>query len=66
VYLHVFDWPATGDLRVPAFEGTVKSARLLANRDAQVPVSATPDGITLRLPVTAPDPIASVVALELE
>ena len=66
VYLHVFDWPRTGELRVPAFGRTVRTATLLANRGAQVAVSATADGITLRLPTTAPDPIASVVALQLD
>ena len=66
LYLHVFDWPANGELKVPAFGRTVKAATLLANRGAQVAISTTPDGVTLRLPSAPPDPIATVVALQLQ
>ncbi len=66
LYLHVFDWPAGGELKVPAFGRTVKSATLLADRAAQVAVSSTADGTTLRLPAKAPDALASVVALTLQ
>ena len=65
LYLHVFDWPATGELRVPAFGRTIKAATLLARRGAQVAITTGPDGTTLRLPPSAPDPIATVVALQL-
>jgi alpha-L-fucosidase len=66
LYLHVFDWPANGELKVPGFGHTVKAATLLANRAAQVAISTSPDGLTLRLPSERPDPIATVVALQLE
>jgi alpha-L-fucosidase len=66
LYLHVFDWPSTGDLHVPSFGRTVTAARLLASPGLQVSVSATADRITLRLPSTPPDPMASVVALQLQ
>jgi alpha-L-fucosidase len=66
LYLHVFDWPANGELKVPAFGRTVKAATLLANRSAQVAVSTAPDGVRLKLPSAPPDPIATVVALQLQ
>jgi alpha-L-fucosidase len=66
LYLHVFEWPATGELKVPAFGRTVRTATLLADRGAKVSVMPTADGVTLRLPATAPDPVASVVALQLQ
>ena len=66
LYLHVFDWPATGELKVPLFGRTVKAATLLANRGAQVAIATGPDGITLRLPSAAPDAIATVLALQLQ
>jgi alpha-L-fucosidase len=66
LYLHVFDWPANGELKVPAFGRTVKAATLLANRGAQVAVSTAPDGVRLALPSAPPDPIATVVALQLQ
>jgi alpha-L-fucosidase len=66
LYLHVFDWPASGELKVPSFGHTVTTATLLANPGMQLPISMTAGGITLRLPATAPDAIASVVALKLQ
>jgi alpha-L-fucosidase len=66
LYLHVFDWPANGELKVPASGHMVKAATLLANRGAQVAISTAPDGVTLRLPSAPPDPIATVVALQLQ
>jgi alpha-L-fucosidase len=66
LYLHVFDWPADGTLVVPALDpsaGKVTSAKLLAG-GAAVDVSQSADGLTLKLPVKAPDPIASVIALD--
>jgi alpha-L-fucosidase len=64
LYLHVFDWPATGALTVPAFGGTIKSATLLASR-ASLKTSSSADGFTIHVPSQAPDPIATVVTLDI-
>jgi alpha-L-fucosidase len=64
LYLHVFDWPADGRLLVPVIDGKVTSARLLAG-GSSVEVTQAADGLTLKLPAKAPDPIASVIALDL-
>jgi alpha-L-fucosidase len=66
LYLHVFDWPANGELNVPAFEGTVRSARLLGAPGAKVALeqAKAASGVTIRVPSQAPDPIASVVVIE--
>jgi alpha-L-fucosidase len=64
LYLHVFDWPSSGTLAVPAFEGTVTSARLLAGSGAALPVTRTADGFSVAIPPQAPDAVASVIALE--
>jgi len=63
LYLHVFKWPANGILNVP-LQNEVNKAYLLANKTA-VKVKPTADGIRLTLPTTAPDSIASVIALEI-
>ena len=66
-YLHVFDWPVDGKLVVPGFASTPESATLLAGNK---PLSFTSfdengvKGITIDLPSDAPDPIASVIKLE--
>ena len=66
LYLHVFDWPANGELKVPAFGHTVKAATLLANRGAKVAIATSAEGVTLRLPSAPPDPIATVVAVQVQ
>jgi alpha-L-fucosidase len=66
LYLHVFQWPADGKLRVAGLKNLVHKARLLA--DPARPVKAVRDGpdVVLELSGEAPDEIASVVALELD
>ena len=63
LYLHVFDWPADGQLAVPAFDGAVKSASLLGARQSRLAVSQNASGWTIKLPSEAPDSIASVIVL---
>jgi len=64
LYLHVFDWPADGLLRVPPFGGTVKSASLLGHDTSGLTINKAADGFTIKLPLQPPDPIASVIVLE--
>ena len=64
IYLHVFDWPADGQLRVPAWGKTVKKAYLLANPKTVLKSTQGGEGITIQVPVKAPDRIASVIVLE--
>jgi alpha-L-fucosidase len=66
LYLHVFDWPARGELKVPAFSGKVQRAHLLADPSATVSVRADSDGTALTLPATPPDPQAAVVVLDVQ
>jgi len=66
VYLHVFDWPTAGNLKVPAWGPEVKRAYLLTDRDKLLKVKANSDVITIAIPATAPDPIASVIVLEMK
>jgi alpha-L-fucosidase len=65
LYLHVFDWPADGKLRVPGLRSTVQRASLLAGGEV-LPCVKSEEGITVQLPESAPDPIVSVIRLEIE
>ena len=66
LFLHVFEWPSGGTLTVP-LAGMVKRARLLADPGGPpLDVRTSPQGLVVSLPKLAPDPVASVVALELE
>ena len=65
LYLHVFEWPAAGRLEVP-FTGAVRGAHLLADA-ARKPLPARAEGGVLQItvPPSAPDPLVSVVVVEL-
>ena len=75
LFLHVFDWPADGKLRLPLLS-PVKSAHLLVEPGTPLKIaSAHPENASqapasgatvVSLPKTAPDPSDSVVVLELD
>jgi alpha-L-fucosidase len=65
LYLHVFNWPADGKLLVPGLKNSVTSAQLLAGATA-LPFTSTPDGVEVRVPGSAPDPISSTVVLKIK
>lgn len=66
LYFSVFNWPADGKLIIPGIPNKVASAQLLAN-GAKVNAVTSKDGIlTLTLPKSAPDPIASVIKVEVK
>jgi alpha-L-fucosidase len=64
IYLHVFDWPVDGKLTVPSFGKGIKKAYLLAAPKQRLSFTVGDDGISLRIPAQAPDPIATVIVLE--
>ncbi len=66
VYLHVFQWPAGGVLRVPGLDNKVQSARLLANLAASLAVKRDGTDLLVSVPSDPPDEIASVIALTLD
>lgn len=65
LYLSVFDWPTDGKLVVPGIEKPVVSATLLTN-GKKLKTSSVADGLQLAVPEKAPDPIATVIKLQLK
>lgn len=65
LFLHVFDWPADGQLLVPV-KNTPLAARLLAAPDAPLAFETTEAGVLLRLPASAPDSAVSVIQLSFD
>ena len=63
LYVSVFDWPASGTITLPSWGAAPTKAWLLATK-ASVPVKTDASGVTLTLPATPADPIATVVAIE--
>jgi len=66
LYLHVFTWPKDGQILVPV-TNTVKRAYLLADGGHEaLNVTSAENGVAIALPAEAPDPIDTVVALEID
>ncbi len=66
VYLHVFEWPKNGQLRVPGLKNLVHSATLLSDPGKQLVTRRDNDDVLVALPAEAPDQAASVVKLVLD
>ena len=64
LYLHVFDWPADGKLRVP-LKSKTKSAVLLTASGKKLAIALEPERLVITVPAKAPDATDSVVVLEL-
>lgn len=63
LYLHIFDWPAERQLIVPDSAGTPVRAALL-DGDKQLDANSANGQITISLPASPSDPIATVIALD--
>ncbi|QDU58782.1 alpha-L-fucosidase [Aeoliella mucimassa] len=64
LYLHVFDWPESGELTVPV-EATAEECTLLADAATKFAVSSSDAGLTVKLTGEAVDPYATVLKLKL-
>jgi alpha-L-fucosidase len=64
IYLEIFNWPADGKFSVPGLQSPVSKVYLLAHHK-KVAFTQDDAGVSLTLPKDAPDPIASVVCLEI-
>ena len=65
LYIHIFWWPATGKFELPAVNGRIGKAYLLTDpQKAELKTVQTASGVSIDLPLKAPDPIATVVCLE--
>jgi alpha-L-fucosidase len=62
LYLHVFDWPADGTLKVPGLRSKVTSASLL-DGGAELEVQAVDNGVEITVPAEAPDENVSIIKL---
>lgn len=65
LYLSVFDWPSDGKLVVPGIEAPVVSCSLLTS-GKKLRTEKAANGLIIRVPDQAPNPIASVIKLEVK
>lgn len=66
LYLHVFAWPLDGKLTIPALSNTLIRASLLARPETALKVKTGKQSWTLQVPSTAIDPIATVIAIDVD
>jgi alpha-L-fucosidase len=65
LYFSVFDWPKDGKLVIPGLPNEIISAKLLANGTI-LKTSITHEAAVINVPEQAPDPIATVIRLEVK
>ena len=65
LYLHVFDWPEDGMLRVDGLRSEVSSAYFMADFQQQIQVNNTQEGVVLKLPKKPLDQIDTVIVLKI-
>jgi alpha-L-fucosidase len=66
IFLHVFDWPQDGQLYVPGLVNKAQRVYMLADPRLELSVNYQAGAAVLALPEKAPDPNASVIALEFQ
>ncbi len=66
LYLHVFDWPADGKLRLSGIKNKGIRARLLKNPEVNLVLERHEDALVIDLPMDSPDPYDAVISLEIE
>ena len=66
LYLHVFDWPDNGKLKVAGVKDKIKKAYLLADKRTKLPVAQSEDVSIVSVPDKNLDPIDTVVVLEIK
>ena len=62
LYFSVFNWPANGELLIPGLKNQVIKAEMLAT-GKKIKTVVGSEGLSLTIPVQAPDAIASVVRI---
>ena len=66
LFLHVFDWPADGALSIPGLRQVPARAHLLVDgQHHALNMRLTGEGVQIEGPRNAPDPVDSVVVLDL-
>ena len=65
LFLHVFDWPENGLLRVDGLRSEVSGAYFMADFQRQIPIEKTQAGVVLRLPDEPLDEVDTVIVLKI-
>ncbi len=66
LYLHVFDWPNDGKLRLSGIRNKGLRAGLLASTSTTLDFERDEDALVIKVPLTPPDSINTVVFVDIE
>jgi len=67
LFLHVFDWPANGELLVPGLRNRSPESRLPADpAGSLLATEAAEEGLLISVPKSAPDAISSTVVVKIK
>ena len=66
LYLHLFGWPKSRQLTIPALSNKLRKAVLLADPKTELKVDTTGNQWVIELPKDAADPIATVIKIDVE
>ncbi len=66
LYLHVFDWPADGELIVRGLKSKVSKAYLLTEKSRKLSAKTSKDGVLVKVPAKAGNNISTTVVLEIK
>jgi len=66
LYLHVFDWPKSGKLSLPALSNKLRKTVLLVDAKTELKVDTTGNQWVIEIPETAADPIATVIKVDVQ
>ncbi|MDM8159999.1 alpha-L-fucosidase C-terminal domain-containing protein [Labilibaculum sp. K2S] len=66
LYIHVFSWPKTRELTVPALKNNIKKIYLIGALETQLNYTVNDGEIMISLPEDAPNEINSVAVIEVE
>lgn len=66
LFIHIFNWPRERSLLLPGLKNKVTSAYMLTDHAQAVQADPVVNGVTLKLPAVAPDPLATVVVIEID
>jgi alpha-L-fucosidase len=65
LFLHVFDWPEDGQLRVDGLRSEINGAYFMADFQQQIPTVKTSTGVVLQLPDQPLDEVDTVIVLKI-
>lgn len=66
LYLHVFNWPSDGKLRISGLKNNVKTAYLMIDKNQKLQLNRKGDEVFISVPKKPVDSINTVVVMEIE